>query len=132
MKIQKKIAAAVLAVAAVGGLSFVGADSASANTINSYCSTHFYTRLGTASGLPNQALYCQMQGGPAQYAGYTGPVDGVMGKNSWRGIQKYLHDFGYGYDGPQDGVPGINTYKAMQRAGNDLASVGHSQTVDGS
>ena len=39
---------------------------------------------GTA--LPSQALWCQVQAGPASTKGYRGDVDGVMGPNSWRGF----------------------------------------------
>ena len=40
----------------------------------------------------------------ASHHGYTGPIDGVLGKNSWAGTQRGLAD--YGYTGPADGVPG--------------------------
>lgn len=45
---------------------------------------------------------------------YSGPVDGVPGRNTWKGIQITVRDRA-GYTGPIDGVPGVNTYKAMQR-----------------
>lgn len=45
---------------------------------------------------------------------YSGPVDGVPGRNTWKGIQITVRDRA-GYTGPIDGVPGANTYKAMQR-----------------
>jgi hypothetical protein len=40
----------------------------------------------------------------ASHHGYTGPIDGVLGTNSWAGTQRGLKD--YGYTGPDDGVPG--------------------------
>ncbi|NUT34615.1 MAG: peptidase M23 [Hamadaea sp.] len=49
----------------------------------------------------------------AQLGGYVGPLDGVLGPNSWRGIQTYLTQLSL-YSGPIDGVPGLNTYKGLQ------------------
>ena len=39
----------------------------------------------------------------AQSGGYTGPVDGALGDNTWKGLQTVLRGFGYG--GPIDGPP---------------------------
>ncbi|MFE0650015.1 peptidoglycan-binding protein [Streptomyces sp. NPDC059534] len=50
----------------------------------------------------------------AQLGGYTGPLDGVLGPNSWKGVQTLLTQLGL-YSGPVDGVPGTNTYKALQQ-----------------
>ncbi|MBV1851319.1 GH25 family lysozyme [Catellatospora tritici] len=58
--------------------------------------------------------------------GYTGPVDGVMGVNSWKGVQTAVR--GYGYTGPIDGVPGVNTYRAIQSLARDG---GYTGPVDG-
>jgi peptidoglycan hydrolase-like protein with peptidoglycan-binding domain len=58
--------------------------------------------------------------------GYTGPVDGVMGVNSWKGVQTAVK--GYGYTGPVDGIPGTNTYKAIQSLAQDG---GYTGPVDG-
>jgi peptidoglycan hydrolase-like protein with peptidoglycan-binding domain len=63
----------------------------------------------------------------AAKGGYTGPIDGVMGTNSWRGVQQTLRDLGY-YEGPADGAPGVNTYRGLQR----LAKVyGYTGPIDG-
>ncbi|WP_230686694.1 GH25 family lysozyme [Catellatospora vulcania] len=62
----------------------------------------------------------------AQRGGYTGPVDGVMGVNSWKGVQTAVK--GYGYNGPVDGLPGENTYKAIQSLAQDG---GYTGPVDG-
>ncbi len=45
--------------------------------------------------------------------GYTGPINGVLGPNSWAGTQRGMRN--YGYTGPDNGIPGVNTYMAMQR-----------------
>jgi hypothetical protein len=41
----------------------------------------------------------------ASHHGYTGPVNGILGPNSWAGTQRGLVD--YGYTGPDNGVPGM-------------------------
>ncbi len=66
-----------------------------------------------------------MQAGPATFGSfkYTGPIDGVMGTNSWKGVMSYLAA-DWGYTGPVDGVPGPNTYNAMIRAGNSVGDFG--------
>lgn len=62
----------------------------------------------------------------AQAGGYTGPVDGVPGVNTWLGVQQVTR--GYGYTGPIDGAPGTNTYAAMQRLAQ---KGGYTGPVDG-
>ena len=59
--------------------------------------------------------------------GYTGPIDGVLGTNSWAGTQRGLTK-SYGYTGPCDGVPGTQTYMAMQRM---AAKYGYTGPIDG-
>ncbi|WP_024755951.1 GH25 family lysozyme [Streptomyces exfoliatus] len=50
----------------------------------------------------------------AQLGGYTGPLDGVLGPNTWKGVQTLLTQLGL-YSGPVDGAPGTNTYKGLQQ-----------------
>lgn len=83
--------------------------------------------------------------------GYTGPIDGALGYNSWVGVQKrlaYLQFYrvsvytgtgdietwkglqryaGYHghYEGPIDGVPGVNTYKNLAYALNERIALRH-------
>ena len=63
----------------------------------------------------------------AQRGGYTGPLDGVPGANTWSGVQKILRELGY-YDGAVDGVPGLNTYKGLQLLAQDG---GYTGPIDG-
>lgn len=51
-----------------------------------------------------------------------------MGPNSWKGLQVWLRDANYGYSGPIDGIPGPNTYAAMQRMAQQQ---GYQGAVDG-
>ncbi|MFE5819461.1 peptidoglycan-binding protein [Streptomyces sp. NPDC056479] len=46
--------------------------------------------------------------------GYTGEIDGLLGTNSWKAMQKWLTH--WGYPGDQiDGIVGPNTVKALQK-----------------
>lgn len=45
--------------------------------------------------------------------GYTGPIDGEPGPNTWKGLQTLLR--GDAYAGPVDGVPGPHTFESLQR-----------------
>ncbi len=77
------------------------------------------------SGSPDAWFWMRLQ----MYAalnGYTGPIDGVLGVQSWAGVQRGMRD--YGYTGPDDGVPGVHTYAAMQRL---AAAHGYTGPVDG-
>ncbi|MGP4014100.1 peptidoglycan-binding domain-containing protein [Streptomyces sp. 4N124] len=60
-----------------------------------------------------QARYVQcwlMESG----AGYPGPLDGLLGTESWKAFQRYLMQ-DWQYPGPIDGDPGPNTKMALQR-----------------
>lgn len=126
---MKKPLALVAAGALTLALVTTGAQSASANTITAYCSTHLYENTALQSP-PNQVLYCQMQEMGSYYYGYAGPVNGIMGPNSWAAVQRYLKEQ-WGYLGPTNGIPGVNTYKAMQRAGNSYGWYATPSAVDG-
>ena len=67
-----------------------------------------------AAHLPNNAGQRRVQAGLAgrRPSRYTGPVDGVFGINTWKGVQKSL--VGVGYTGPIDGIPGANTCRLVQ------------------
>ena len=101
-----------------------------------------YTGVGTVpvtstqdSGVPNTTFYMRLQLWASLYD-YTGPIDGVPGQYTWKGVQRGLLDLGYsvdvtgtpdtktyaaiqsvaalyGYTGPIDGIPGPNTYRGF-------------------
>lgn len=79
----------------------------------------------SSTGVPDTNYYKRQQLYASGY-GYTGPIDGVLGENSWAGTQRGLVN--YGYTGPDDGVPGTNTYAAMQRLASHW---GYTGPVDG-
>jgi hypothetical protein len=78
-----------------------------------------------STGVPDTNYYKRQQLYAAMY-GYIGPIDGVLGENSWAGTQRGMQN--YGYTGPCDGVPGTNTYMAMQRLASNW---GYTGPVDG-
>lgn len=63
----------------------------------------------------------------ARKGGYAGVIDGRMGPNSRKGVQRFLAGH-YGYRGPIDGVWGTETYKALQRL---AAHHGYTGPIDG-
>lgn len=108
----------------IGVNSVNGYQSMRAATYRGWSSDFIGQRLAdvgvvdTTTGLVIQRL--------ARTGGYTGPLDGLPGVNTWRALQGLLQR--YDYRGPLDGVPGTNTYKALQR----LASAyGYTGPVDG-
>ena len=113
---KKPLAAAARAALAMS-LLFAGAQPAWAYSSETpYCAAHLYANTHLQSP-PNTALYCQMPSFGSTWDGYTGPVNGKMGRNSWKAVQRYLQDR-WKYKGPINGIPGPYTYRAMQRAGN--------------
>lgn len=67
-----------------------------------------------STGVPYCDFWSYVQGIMARPGGYTGAIDGVMGTNSWEGVQRYLNsNIGAGLT--VDGVAGTNTNKAIQR-----------------
>ncbi|MBB4905850.1 GH25 family lysozyme [Actinophytocola algeriensis] len=77
-------------------------------------------------GVPGAVFWQRTQNWLSMDWGYTGPIDGVPGVNTYSALQRAMR--GYGYTGPVDGVPGVNTWAAVQRLG---AQWGYTGPVDG-
>ncbi|MFG3714341.1 GH25 family lysozyme [Micromonospora sp. NPDC047730] len=77
-------------------------------------------------GIPGPIFYQRMQNWLRITAGYTGPIDGVPGVNTYAALQRAMRN--YGYTGPIDGVPGPNTWKAVQRLASGW---GYTGPIDG-
>ena len=132
MKLQSKLLVGAIVTGAMLGLPAAGAFAESgegayaASSVSAYCQS---SNGGSTSF--TQDLQCRLQEGPASHYGYTGPIDGVMGTNSWKGMQSFLAA-NYGYTGPIDGAPGTNTYKALQRWAADGSHGGtYTGPIDG-
>ncbi|NJQ15181.1 peptidoglycan-binding domain-containing protein [Streptomyces bohaiensis] len=61
--------------------------------------------------------------------GYTGSLDGQLGTNSWKAMQRWLKSE-WGYTDAIDGIVGPNTIKALQRRLRDGGS-GYRGPIDG-
>jgi len=62
-----------------------------------------------------------------QFWGYPGPIDGDLGTNSWKAMQRLLKTH-WGYTGAIDGVVGGGTVAALQRL---LRFWGYAGPIDG-
>lgn len=71
---------------------------------------------GPIDGEPGKNTYAALQSAMRAY-GYTGVTDGVMGTNSWKAVQRLAAE--HGYDGPQDGVMGANSWRGFAAFLND-------------
>jgi murein DD-endopeptidase len=79
-----------------------------------------------SDGIPGTIFYMRMQNWLRITNGYTGPIDGVPGVNTYAALQRAMR--AYGYTGPIDGVPGPNTWRAVQRL---AAQYGYTGPIDG-
>lgn len=64
--------------------------------------------------LPDVATGKRIMRGLAARHRYGGPVNGVFGPNTWKGIQLTARYGNRPYGGPIDGVPGPNTIRGVQ------------------
>lgn len=77
-------------------------------------------------GIPGTIFYRRMQNWLRLTAGYTGPIDGAPGPNTYAALQRAMR--AYDYTGPIDGQPGPNTWRAVQRL---AAGHGYTGPIDG-
>ncbi|MBV2357744.1 peptidoglycan-binding protein [Streptomyces sp. J2-1] len=103
--------AAVIGLAA-GGLATAGTSVAAPtpHTKVQPASVLATNNLGLST---TQAKYvqCFMRDAPASY---TGSIDGQLGTNSWKAMQRHLKAY-WAYTDSIDGDPGPNTIRALQR-----------------
>ena len=79
-----------------------------------------------SDGVPGPIMWKRAQNWLRITNGYTGPIDGVPGVNTYAALQRAMR--GYGYTGPIDGAPGVNTWAAVQRL---AAQHGYTGPIDG-
>lgn len=73
----------------------------------------YLPRSSTAEdGVPGSRMWALMQC-LARFGDYTGPIDGVMGPNSWRGVQYVLSYKGF-FTGTRTGVLDSKTMTGLQ------------------
>ncbi|MFF8616613.1 peptidoglycan DD-metalloendopeptidase family protein [Streptomyces sp. NPDC015350] len=77
-------------------------------------------------GIPGPVMWKRTQNWLRIESGYTGPIDGAPGPNTYAALQRNMR--GWGYTGPIDGAPGPNTWAAVQRL---AAAHGYTGPVDG-
>ncbi|MEO3763124.1 GH25 family lysozyme [Streptomyces sp. B8F3] len=77
-------------------------------------------------GVPGPVMWQRTQNWLRIEQGYTGPIDGVPGPNTYAALQRAMR--GWGYTGPIDGVPGTHTWAAVQRL---AAAHGYTGPIDG-
>lgn len=110
-----------MSVTAVVGITAGGLATASASVAASQPASKPAVSAQTASilatqnfGLSSQQaknVQCFMRDAPASY---TGAIDGLLGTNSWKAMQRHLKAY-WNYTDSIDGDPGPNTIKALQR-----------------
>ncbi|WP_225795149.1 peptidoglycan DD-metalloendopeptidase family protein [Streptomyces aculeolatus] len=77
-------------------------------------------------GVPGPVMWMRTQNWLRIESGYTGPIDGVPGPNTYAALQRNMRNWGYA--GPIDGVPGPQTWAAVQRL---AATYGYTGPIDG-
>ncbi|MFG2431134.1 GH25 family lysozyme [Streptomyces sp. NPDC048590] len=77
-------------------------------------------------GVPGPVMWKRAQNWLRIESGYTGPIDGVPGPNTYAALQRNMR--AWGYTGPVDGDPGPNTWAAVQRL---AAAHGYTGPIDG-
>ncbi|MGW6206717.1 GH25 family lysozyme [Streptomyces sp. NPDC055089] len=77
-------------------------------------------------GVPGPVMWQRTQNWLRIQSGYTGPIDGIPGTNTYAALQLNMRN--WGYTGPLDGVPGTNTWAAVQRLS---AAHGYTGPIDG-
>ncbi|WP_140448709.1 hypothetical protein [Curtobacterium flaccumfaciens] len=125
---QHKIVLTLSALTVVGFAAVSGVQAAPAQaltTINPACLSVPKTSTET-DGVPGPIFYKRLQclGSMAGYYGYHGPIDGVMGPNSWRGVSEQLAKGGYYQSGDLATSESPEVVKALQRWAADHQQYG--------
>ncbi|MDT0318584.1 peptidoglycan-binding domain-containing protein [Streptomyces millisiae] len=123
---RRLVSSALIAGISVGSLGIAGvahATPAESATTRSAA----VTPLATVNfGVPTSHARC-LQVWLERSWGYEGPIDGLLGTESWMAYQRYLAHR-WGYDGPIDGIVGSGTVSALQRS---LVAWGYDGEIDG-
>lgn len=107
------VGALVVAMTAVGGVVQSAPAEAATTRISSACDS-VPTTTTEFDGVPGTIFYKRLQC-LGSMATYTGPIDGVMGPNSWRGVSGQLAKGGYFHGGIAQGWESTDNVAALQR-----------------
>ncbi|WP_129843730.1 peptidoglycan-binding domain-containing protein [Streptomyces sp. RFCAC02] len=121
-RITTSVKFAIIAGVACAGLGIPGAAQAATAAQSSTVAPLATVNLGLS--VPEAKC---VQTWLAEYYGYTGPIDGLLGTDSWKAMQRWLKAY-WGYTGPIDGIVGSGTVSALQRS---LRDWGYTGEIDG-
>ncbi|MFX4291566.1 peptidoglycan-binding domain-containing protein [Streptomyces bohaiensis] len=104
---------AALAAVLAGGLMSAGAAAATpterqAAPVSEDATARSVNNLGLSTAQA-RGIQCFLR----DSYNYTGALDGLLGPQSWRAMQRHLQRFGY--NDAIDGIVGPNTIRALQR-----------------
>lgn len=104
-------------VAASNAKQHLATAKATTRTVLAHPLPQTTTQVTGHPGPAGSTCWRRLQGW-ARSGGYAGPLDGRLGVNSWKALQRLLHAH-YGYSGAVDGLPGPLTWQAVQRLAHD-------------
>ncbi|MFE2020355.1 peptidoglycan-binding protein [Streptomyces sp. NPDC059499] len=114
---------------AVGTLAGAGTSfAASAPATQPAVSAQAFGALATNNLGLTGAQAENLQWWLSMHYSYTGPIDGLLGTNSWKALQRHLRT-NWDYEDAIDGIAGPHTIKALQRYLKDLW--GYTGPIDG-
>ncbi|RSS96307.1 peptidoglycan-binding protein [Streptomyces sp. WAC05292] len=103
------LAAVTAGSLAASGTAFAATPERSQGAVAGPASATEVVNLGLSSSQAKRVQFYLRY-----YAGvYTGAIDGLLGTESWKGMQRVLRS--YGYTGAIDGIVGTGTIKALQQ-----------------
>lgn len=107
------IGALVVTLVGAGAVGQTTTAEAAMTRISPACAS-VPTTTTESDGVPGPVFYKRLQC-LGSMATYTGPIDGVMGPNSWRGVSGQLAKAGYFHGGIAQGWESTDNVAALQR-----------------
>lgn len=106
-----------VSVLAVNNLGLSGQQ---ARYVQCFLRTHPANYTGAIDGQLGTNSWKAMQRWLAEYWNYNDSIDGIVGPNTIRALQRMLA-FGWGYTDPIDGIAGPDTRAAFKRFANEMS-----------
>jgi lysozyme family protein len=98
----------------------LGLSSQQAKNVQCFLRTSPASYTGAIDGQLGTNSWKAMQRWLARYWDYNDSIDGIVGPNTIRALQRMLA-FGWGYTDSIDGIAGPNTRAAFKRFANDMS-----------